>query len=223
MSRTIRRPICILLCALFAMACCANEASASEQKLPSSMLIGDTDGIHVGTSGQYFIQADDLRPGDTIKKTLTIRNIGLDETYQLSMLASPLTTSGPVNLLDAVHLTLTLNSRIVYSGRLRGDTGVNMISNALDLGEYGPDDGATLEILLKVDDSMEISHTKSVAEIKWIFSAVRTDGTDVTAPKTGDLIGYVISFAFLLSQLAVILLLMARRRKKESAGKGETR
>lgn len=221
MSRKVRRPACILLCVLFAMACCANEASASEQKLPSSMLIGDTDGIHVGTDGQYFIQADNLRPGDVIKKTLTIRNVGLNETYQLSMLASPLTTSGPVDLLDAVHLTLVLSGRIIYSGRLRGDTGVNMITNALDLGEYGPDDSATLEITLKVDSDIEISRTKSVAEIKWIFAAVRTDGTDVTAPKTGDLIGYTISIAFLLSQLAVVLLLLAKRRKRENAGKGE--
>lgn len=222
--RKLKRRLLWAAIGILSVLMCVTPAYAKELKFPSAMLIGDMDGLHIDENGQYFIYAKDLRPGDTITKTLLIRNLGTDEVFHLTMTAEPLFAVGPVDLLNAVHLKLVLNGRQIYSGRLRGDEGINMINNALQLGDYGPGDNSTLEITMTVDKSMKVSYTKSVAEIKWIFVAVQEKGSGGgggggPGPQTGDIAGYVLYFAFLGSMLAVITLLLVRIRQEKRANR----
>jgi len=89
------------------------------------------------------------------------------------MRAEPLFSTGPVDLLDAVHLELRQDGKTVYNGRCRGDDGVNMIENALQLGEYKIGDLRILDIKLTVDPNMIAYEDESEAEFKWIFYAYR--------------------------------------------------
>ena len=90
-------------------------------------------------------------------------------------------------MLDEVNLTLKMGSEILYDGRVRGDEGSNMITNALDLGTYKNDQQSTLEITLKVDPEMETYYRNaSEAYFKWIFVASQDEGKEVSGGKTDD-------------------------------------
>jgi len=194
--------------------------AATTTNLPSGFLIGDQDGIQVGVDGLYYIDADNLQPGDVITKKLTLQNQSQNDTssagkipYKLTMRAEPLFSTGPVDLLDAVHLELKLDGKTVYSGRCRGDDDVNMIENALQLGEYKIGDLRVLDIKLTVDPKMIAYEDESEAEFKWIFHAYR-DST-VKPPNTGDpaRIGlYVLSLV--ISGNLLFLVWYKRKRNK---------
>ena len=187
-------------------------ASAAVYNLPPSFLIGDQDGIKVSVDGRYYINVDNLMPGDTINKTLTLRNTEDNQAYKITMTAEPLFTTGPVDLLDRVHLELKLGDNVLYIGRLRGDDDVNMIYNALDLGVYEYGDEAVLHINMTVDSDFDIGWEESVAEFRWHFYAVRDNGTK--PPDTGVYIQYslyIITAAMLIT--ASVLLIIYKIRK----------
>jgi len=196
------------------------EAIPSTTNLPSSFLIGDSEGIRVGVDGVYYIEALGVVPGDVFTKRLTIQNLDMTGTtpeseipYTLTMRAEPLFQVGPVDLLDVVDLELKLDGRVIYQGRVRGDEGVNMIETPLQLGVYKPGDQRTLDIKLTARPDWEIGYEKSVAEFKWIFYAWRATPRD--APKTGiveygafGLVGGVVL-------LWVFLILKKKKRDQE--------
>jgi len=204
-----------------------DEAIASTTNLPSNFLIGDSEGVRVGVDGVYYIEALGVVPGDVLTKHLTIQNLDMAEESAegklpctLSMRGEPLFNAGPVELLDEVHLELKLDGQTVYSGRLRGDEGVNMIENALSLGTYMPGDQRALDIKLTVGTNWELTHEKTAAEFKWIFYAVRIAPLD--APKTGGAeygaIGGLIGGTVLLW---VFLVLKKRKRDKEEMAQAQ--
>jgi len=195
-----------------------DEAIASTTNLPGSFLIGDSEGIRVGVDGAYYIHAAGVVPGDVFNKRLTIQNLDMTGTtpeseipYTLSMRAEPLFNVGPVDLLDVVDLELKLDGQIIYSGRVRGDEGVNMIANALPLGVYKPGDQRTLDIRLSVGTDWELTYEKSVAEFKWIFYAFRA--TPKVTPKTG-IIEYS-AIGFICGAMLLWLFLFLRKRKRD--------
>jgi LPXTG-motif cell wall-anchored protein len=100
------------------------------------------------------------------------------------MRAEPLFSTGPVNLLNTVHLELKLDGKTIYSGRCRGDEDVNMIENALQLGEYKLGEVRVVDITLTVDPEMIAYEEESEAQFKWIFYAYRDQ--DSVSPRTGD-------------------------------------
>ena len=198
----------------------SGEALASTTNLPSSFLIGDSDGIKVGVDGVYYIEALGVKPGDVFTKRLTIQNLDMTGDtqesvipYSLSMRAEPLSTVGPVDLLDVVDLELKLDGQVLYKGRLRGDQGVNMIETPLPLGTYKPGDQRTLDIKLTARPDWEIGYEESVAEFKWIFYAWRM--TPRSAPKTGvaEYGAYVLIGGVLL--LWAFLILKKKKRERE--------
>ncbi len=151
---------------------------------PSGFLIGDDDGIRVTSEGKYFIYADNMEAGDVIRKTLKITN-NEHSTFTLSMTAEPLFQTGPIELLNKIHLKLTMDGKVLYNGRLYGDDGTNMITKALPLGTYSYGDTNTLQIELTLDKNLprDLFRKKSIAEIQWNFHAVKKE--DSSPPKTG--------------------------------------
>ena len=193
-------------------------AYAAQTNLPEGFIIGDSDGIHVETDGTYLIYADNITPGETIIKTVTIRNLERGKTpFRLSMTAEPELVSGPVSLLDVMTLTLTMNDKVLYHGRLRGDEGVDMIRNSLQLGKYAQGDSKVLHIKIETGD-WEQYPEKSVAEIRWNFYAVKEDLGEL--PQTGDYTHFgLYLLGMLLSMAGFILLLFGERRKRKEYDK----
>jgi LPXTG-motif cell wall-anchored protein len=190
----------------------AMPVSAATNSLPPGMLIDDQNGIRVNRDGVYFIEAVDLRPGEIITKTLTIRNTEkAAPPFKLYMTAQPLESVGPVDLRDKVQLKLDLAGRQLYSGRIRGDEDVDMIQNALDLGTYSFGNERTMDITLTVDKDMPMSYEKSAADIRWHFYAVRDESAD--PPKTGETLqnGLLLLAAALMAGATTFLIIRKDR------------
>jgi len=205
-----------------------DEIAARTTGLPSSFLIGDSDGIRVGVDGVYFIEALGIVPGDVFTKRLTIQNLDMSVTappeseipYTLAMRAEPLFNTGPVDLLDVIDLELKLEGQSIYTGRLRGDEGANMIENALNLGTFKPGDQRTLDIKLTVGTSWELSPEESEAQFKWLFYAFRETPKDT--PKTGvadyAVVGFIGGATVLLW---LFLFLKKKKQNREAVAEGQ--
>jgi len=99
-----------------------------ETNLPLGLLIGDQDGVCVDEHGYYYIDARGLLPGEVLRKVLTIQNLEQNGAtpeagipYAVSMTSEPLFSTGPIDLLDMVHMTILLEGELVYDGKVRGD------------------------------------------------------------------------------------------------------
>ncbi len=206
----------VLLIAAVFSGTTAQAAAATD--LPAGMLIGDQDGIRVTPEGEYFINVDEIEAGDVITKRLTIRNTE-SYSYKVTMTAEPLEEIGPLKLLDEVHCTLAVDGRVLYDGRVRGNDGVNMIENALDLGDYTSGQQRELMITLTANPEMQKFYwTASESLFKWNFFAAQ----DITekGPDTGDIIKnslYVILPGVLLT-MGILLLTKKRKEEKKAYG-----
>jgi len=224
--RVLKRILCFLgvcvLLAVFSGAVPSSQA-ATETNLPDSFLIGDQDGIQVGVDGNYYIEAD-VFPGDVITKKLIIQNLdqGKPESkipYALSMLAENLDETGPLKLLDEVHMELKLDGKVIYSGRTRGDeAGNNITERPLPLGEYAPGDQKVLDIKFVVDSDMQSSSEKSVAHFAWHFYAVRA--AEINPPPTGDVVKTYAPYLAVMGGMLLFCftLVVLKKKKDERAG-----
>ncbi|MDR1800831.1 MAG: signal peptidase I [Lachnospiraceae bacterium] len=201
------------------------EAKAMQNALPQGMLIGDSNGIRVSYDGDYFIDAKNLRPGEVITKELIVRNMEDEGTYTLSLLAQPIGSSGPQDLLEKVNLTLKVDGDEVYKGRIKGDEGINIIENPLPLGEYPAGKSRTILITLTVDSDLLITYDKSEAEIGWQFYAVKKEneggngkngGIGGKGVKTGDLADGIMLLlsAFWMALMSLMLIIWKRRKDR---------
>jgi hypothetical protein len=217
--QSIRRILFSVL--LIATVLSSTVATAAVINLPAGMLIGDQNGVRVSTTGDYFIEVDGLEPGDVITKQLAILNT---EPYsdKLSMLAESIEETGPVKLLDEVNCTLTLDGKVLYDGRVRGDEGIDMRRQALELATIPSGGQKTLEIVMTVSPDMkEYSWTKSEAIFAWHFNAVQAK--DPGSPKTGEIINRALHFILPILVLTMGILLYIRRDKDENMKSGESR
>ncbi|MDR2525467.1 MAG: hypothetical protein LBC83_04640 [Oscillospiraceae bacterium] len=185
--------------------------------LPAGFLIGDQDGISVSADGEYIINAVGLMPGDILTKTITIQDLSDGNATTLTLYAEPLEVTGPVDLLDAIHLTLELVEKSgkrakLYDGRVRGTDDTNMVQNPLQLGVYTSGDQAELHVRLVVDETIVPTEEISTAEVKWIFNAVREVPPD--PPKTGLTSSYFLYGAGIGGVLVLCVFLVFLRRKR---------
>jgi hypothetical protein len=222
MKKAISSVLCLLLAlVVFSGTTAAASVAPTTTNLPGGILIGDQEGIHADKHGYYYIDARNLHPGDVIHKVVTVQNLeGNDLTpegkipYTMSMTSEPLFSLGPVDLLDATHLTIKLDGKIIYDGTCRGNGTPNMLETALPLGVYALGDRHSLDFTLTVDPNMKLSKEKSEADFRWHFYAWRK--ADYTPPPTGEeLMMKYMPAAILGGMLLVSLLLLGKKRKRQ--------
>jgi len=202
----------VLLIAAVLSGTTAQAQAAAAAELPPGVLIGDQNGLTVPVSGEYFIDADGLEAGDVITKQLEIRNLE-SYSYKIFMRAEPLDETGPLHLLDEVKCTLTLDGTVLYNGRVRGDEGINMILESLDLGTYNSGEQRTLEIKLTVNPEMKQYYwTASEAFFKWHFYAAREEKSE--KPNTGEAVKNSLYFIFPGMVFAMGILVLIKRRQQ---------
>ena len=229
MNRNIKRALSVL-CVIATVISGAMVHAAAATNLPDGFLIGDQNGITVGVDGEYYINCEEVLPGDVFHKVLTIQNLDVTGAapessvpFNLTMRMEPVSETGPVKLLDITRLDLKLDGVVIYSGRVRGDEGVNAILNALFLGEYKPGDQRALDITLTVDGNVTQADWEqeaySEAKFRWTFYAYRDKSED--GPKTGVLETYGAALLLIGAMAAFCAVLFFVKKKRGKEGERE--
>lgn len=156
---------------------------------PDCLVLADDKGMSVNDEGEYFIDAKDLKPGDTIHSTLTFMNLSQDDKwFELYIQTEPISKQGPVNLFEGVELTINLVEGFwpfkgcYFKGNIAGD-GVSRYSETWNdkvdmtdpqgvmLGRYPAQTYGVYQVELHVDPEMKVYNEKSEAIFKWRFIA----------------------------------------------------
>ncbi|MDR1465740.1 MAG: LPXTG cell wall anchor domain-containing protein [Oscillospiraceae bacterium] len=227
----------ILIALLAALAMCSLysgiPALAAENDLPDGFLIGDDKGINASIGDGYFLYADDLRPGDAVKRKLTIQNLEPTGSYTLYLVQDYTEQAGAQNFLDNVFLKISCESNVLYEGRLRGDgqgtpaypgNGVNFMYDKLDLGQFASGDNRQLTAELLLDDSAldgNAMSQASSAKFHWTFTAVKMESEE--GPKTGEALQYgMYGLLFLLLIVSILFLVWRKKQKEEERRQAQT-
>lgn len=219
--KKLNKVLAALLVACLLAAPCATAALAIETNLPESFLIDDENGISVKDVGEFFLFSKNLMPGDIITRTLTLRNLTQGEPYRLHLLGESPRSKGSVDWLDNLHLRITLEGQLLYSGRLRGDgkeacgmqgNGVDLINQGVDLGVFEKGAQKSLKFVVTANSGLSADDLEesSSANIDWVFHAVKDAPPD--PPKTGDAVRY--SMYILLLAIGILCAIFYDRYRK---------
>lgn len=144
--------------------------------LPPGMLIGDSEGISVDGTGAYYVQKEDLQPGDKFVKKIKLMNTEKnDRPYVLEMDMAPKEKKGAIDFYEAITVVMLLDGKEVYNGNLIGIGKPDLQKDRLQLGTYAYGDFKELEVQFAVSSDLpaEVWETKSYAIIKWEFIATK--------------------------------------------------
>jgi LPXTG-motif cell wall-anchored protein len=173
-----------ILCLLFLIAPPITEA-AEQINVPDGFLIGDDQGITVTKTGGYFFNLEGLLPGDRITRNLIIQNTK-KEDYTLKMLIEPVSTVGPINLLEKMTMEFNIGDRKIYDGNLvNEDQRKTDQGTEIDFGTIAAGSKQTMSIVLKMKTDVPWEKFKageSKAKVRWTFVA----DSKKTTPSTSD-------------------------------------
>lgn len=208
------------------------------QELPPGMVIGDNKGLNATSKGEYHVNVTDVLPGKKWHTTISMVNMEKDSPYHLTMLISPATVSGSLDLSKAIHMTLTYKGTVVYDGPASGISETkNLQTTPFDLGVFSAGDSRALE----VDYSLSGEYTnkdfvqKNVMDNVWTYYAVKTtkpsdstEPSDPTSsggttkpvgrfPSTGEQVKQGMIILCLGLFLVLIVLLIWKKKKNEGS------
>lgn len=171
-----------LLCLLFFFG--GSPLVHAVKALPPGMVIGDSDGLYANSEGEYYIDLENVLPGEVYEKEITIRSLDLEEPFSLGMLAEEVESSGSVDWKNHITLTLVLDGEEVYHGPLLGDSSRDWTKTPLELGvcKYGTD--KILKATFKIDSALtnEDLREQSNLDFYWTFVGTRDQPKEPTKP-----------------------------------------
>ena len=249
MVRTAKKLIAILLAAVLLMSMSVTAAYADELRagtvagLPEKLVVLDDNGNSVSENGEYFFEVQDMTPGENYVKNIQIMNLREDASYHIYFNAQPMAKYGDIDLEEECVLTLYLNERVVYQGKVTGDGVPDVRDEPLDLGKYGPGESRVLraEIVWNatfsqggaIDEGHRIydfngvkvvrektgkTHIEGEVIFKWIFTAVGDappiDQSSGTYIDTGETITFVFAGLVVVAIGVMMVLLFVKKRKK---------
>lgn len=177
------------LCALcfFVLIAPINTEAAEQINVPDGFLIGDDQGITVTKTGGYFFNLEGLLPGDSITRNLVIQNTK-KEDYTLKMVIEPISTVGPINLLETMTMTFNIGNQKIYDGNLVSeDQEKTNQGTEIDFGTIaaGSEQTMTIELKMKTDVPWEkFKAGESKAKVRWTFVADSKKKTPSTSDST---------------------------------------
>lgn len=161
-----------------------NIAKASS--LPNGIFIGDDSGNSVDGLGNYFIEKNDIKPGDKFSKNLTISNYPVSDeeniAYNVSMYMKPIEKQGIADLYNDVTLTLTSGGHTLYEGNIIGESsnGTNYQTTPLFLLHVAPGEAKSLVASFSVSDSLRTDYWEE--EVSWADFGWQFIATDDVVP-----------------------------------------
>ena len=250
MVRTAKKLIAILLAAVLLMSMSVTAAYADELRagtvagLPEKLVVLDDNGNSVSENGEYFFEVQDMTPGENYVKNIQIMNLREDASYHIYFNAQPMAKYGDIDLEEECVLTLYLDERVVYQGKVTGDGVPDVRDEPLDLGKYGPGESRVLRAEIvwnatfsqggNIDEGHRIydfdgvkvvrektgkTHIEGEVIFKWIFTAVGdappVDQSSGTYIDTGETITFVFAGLVVVAIGVMMVLLFVKKRKKD--------
>ena len=250
MVRTAKKLIAILLTAVLLMSMSVMTAYADELRagtvagLPEKLVVLDDNGNSVSENGEYFFEVQDMTPGENYVKNIQIMNLREDASYHIYFNAQPMAKYGDIDLEEECVLTLYLDERVVYQGKVTGDGVPDVRDEPLDLGKYGPGESRVLRAEIvwnatfsqggSIDEGHRIydfngvkvvrektgkTHIEGEVIFKWIFTAVGdappVDQSSGTYIDTGETITFVFAGLVVVAIGVMMVLLFVKKRKKD--------
>lgn len=186
-----------------------------QKNIPSNVILeGNEEGLVFIPSDEAFLWKNNMLPGDTVKRTMIIRN-DYDETYEIYMRAERVTTNQENDLFDKLQLTIEYDEQIIYKGLASGEANLLMdknLVNDISLGSVRPGESKILYAEVTLDGpSIGNEYKNKVAQVDWIFTAITHE--DYETPKTGDstVIPYII-----LALLSILYLIIDKKRENNN-------
>lgn len=193
--------------------------------LPEGVIIGDDSGLKVGEDGKYFIEHTDIRPGLVFEKKISISNYSQTPgVFRLQLEMKRDKTSGEIDLMEAIQVTLKQDGKSIYTGDLTGNG-----KQVIDLGNFKTGQQGTLDATFTVRDIFpkEQWRKKNSADFHWIFYGTNeTESTNSKPkkvlvlpligklPQTGEDMRNVL-MGIIIGLLLIILVLVIRKKRQE--------
>ncbi|MEO1769637.1 LPXTG cell wall anchor domain-containing protein [Candidatus Enterococcus ferrettii] len=181
--------VCLMGLSLFLLSFGHGIVSEAANTLPPGLVIADSEGIYVTSEGEYYIDLQDILPGEIYEKEITIRSLDLEEPFSLGLLVEELSSSGSVLWKEHITMALVLDGKELYKGPMLGNGEFDWSKTPLELGicKYGTDKLLTATFTLDSSLTNEDLREKSQLEFYWTFVGTRDQQpTKPTEPSTSD-------------------------------------
>ena len=248
MNKPAHKLIAVLLAAVLfvttSITALADELRAGTVAgLPEKLVVLDDNGNSVSENGEYFFEVENMTPGEKYIKNIQIMNLREDAGYKIYFNAQPMSKYGDIDLEEECELTLYLDERVVYKGKVTGEGVPDVRDDPLSLGYYGPGESRILraEIVWNATFSQggmideghrvyDFNGAKVIREktgktyiegeviFKWIFTAVGdAPGGDESKSyvDTGETLIFAVAVLFVGAIIVMMILLAIRKRKKQ--------
>ncbi len=221
----------VLVIAMLGLFFFGGGSLAEANELPPGVIVGDDSGIKVSENGKYFIEHNDIKPGLTFTKKITISNYSQEpDAFDLRLDMKSDATEGQINLLEAISVTLELEGKTIYEGTLSGQSTDPKVTLPLYLGKYEVGDTKVLNATFKVASDLPKEEWKqpNKADFYWVFYATKEDEPDpkpkpkpdpepkpdpIPLPKTGEEWGFVLMGVIIGVFIVMISMIVAKKRK----------
>ena len=185
MIKRVYKLISVVLAAalLFCMnvtAYAAKLSSGSVQGLPEKLVVLDDKGQSVSENGEYYFQVENMQVGETYTKKIQLMNLREDTNYRITFRAQPLTKSGEIDLENECSCEISLDDKMVYSGKVTGEGTPDIRDNALSLGNFEPGESHVMKVDVKWNGTSAGGFIDNGERI------VDTGGTTVIREKSGQ-------------------------------------
>lgn len=229
-----KRLLLLVLCSLYGAYITFTSGTllaVASQTLPPGVVIGDDAGISASSKGEYYVDLPNVLPGESYKKTITIRSMDVKEPFELGILVKPKAAKGVIDFNKQIILTLSVDGKKLYSGPLLGNGESDWATQPLIVGtcEYGKDQ--ILTAVFEVDKNLTLADYKEESQLlyHWTFIATKnqpevSDTSSVSSPKskakgifpmTGEEIKNMLYKILAGLLLILIAILLWKKRKEE--------
>lgn len=150
-------------------------SAMNHQELPPGFVIGDQTGLFATSTGDYFVDIEKLVPGSSFKKEITIRNTEKDKPYDLSLKIMNYEQKGPLNLGEAIKVTLKDGQKVLYDGPIIGTKEMDWRVVPLKIGKFSYGEDKVLTATFTLAKELTVTDFKEATEAKltWQFIAVK--------------------------------------------------
>lgn len=222
----------IITCLLsfFTVVAFSNEGFA--ENVPSGIIIGDERGLRIEKNGEYLINIDNVMPGKSWEKTISIVNMEESSLYNLDFMISQTTASGSLDLSKALQMIMTYRGEVIYSGPASGiSKNKNLQVTPENLGTFVGGDSRALNVKFSLSGEYtnEDFSEKNIFECVWTFTAVKKEMSQKISndkkikkllPMTGEQIRQVIVF-FCLGLFFILIILLGWKARQTGGGRNE--